>query len=222
MRCVAFMRNVNQGQRGHPATADILAGFADAGCHDAQTFQSNGTIVFDSDAPSAVVEQAADAIAVRSGHDREILWIPLSELAAVVDQHGVTPEQGRFEFTLYRGANIDPHDARVMSRSKASPGGGRLLAGCRRCSGWSPASAGEAWSQGDASRSSVVRGQSEVFGIEHPDQPAEVPQQDAPEHESRQQSHQSQPARDVALVVGQNPRAATLGHAHVLDTRIPR
>jgi uncharacterized protein (DUF1697 family) len=118
MRCVALMRNVNQGQRGHPTTADILAGFADAGCPDAQTFQSNGTIVFDSDAPSAVVEQAADAIAVRSGHDREILWIPLSELAAVVDQHGVTPEPGRFEFTLYSGANIDPHDARVMSRAR--------------------------------------------------------------------------------------------------------
>jgi uncharacterized protein (DUF1697 family) len=118
MRCVALMRNVNQGQRGHPATADILNGFADAGCPDAQTFQSNGTIVFDSDAPSAVVEQAADAIAMRSGYDREILWIPLSELAAAVDQHGGTPEPGRFEFTLYSGANIDPHDARVMSRAR--------------------------------------------------------------------------------------------------------
>ena len=38
MRCVAFLRNVNQGQRGHPSTADIVAGFADAGCHDAEKF----------------------------------------------------------------------------------------------------------------------------------------------------------------------------------------
>ncbi|MCR2763794.1 hypothetical protein NQ152_09770 [Microbacterium sp. zg.B48] len=41
------MRNVNQGQRGHPSTDAILAGFADAGCPDAVTFQSNGTILFD-------------------------------------------------------------------------------------------------------------------------------------------------------------------------------
>ena len=107
MRCVAFMRNVNQGQRGHPSTSDIVAGFADAGCADIRTFQSNGTIVFDSDEPAAVVEQAADAIAARSGHEREILWIPLSELAAVVDEHGATPEPRRFELTLHGGAVID-------------------------------------------------------------------------------------------------------------------
>ena len=118
MRCVAFMRNVNQGQRGHPATADILAGFADAGCPDIQTFQSNGTIVFDSGEPAAVVAQAADAIAVRSGYERDILWIPLSQAAAVVDQHGATPEPRRFEFTLHRGAIIDPLDARVVSRAR--------------------------------------------------------------------------------------------------------
>src|SRR5215207_463398 len=117
MRCVAFMRNVNQGQRGHPATADILAGFADAGCPDIQTFQSNGTIVFDSAEPAAVVAQAADAIAVRSGYERDILWIPLCEVAAVVDEHGTTPEPRRFEFTLYSGAMIDPLDARVVSRA---------------------------------------------------------------------------------------------------------
>ena len=118
MRCVAFMRNVNQGQRGHPATADILGGFADAGCPDIQTFQSNGTIVFDSGEPAAVVAQAADAIAVRSGYERDILWIPLSQAAAVVDQHGATPEPRRFEFTLHRGAIIDPLDARVVSRAR--------------------------------------------------------------------------------------------------------
>ena len=44
MRCVAFLRNVNQGQRGHPSTADIIAGFADAGCPDVELFQSNGTV----------------------------------------------------------------------------------------------------------------------------------------------------------------------------------
>jgi hypothetical protein len=117
MRCVAFMRNVNQGQRRHPSTSDIVAGFADAGCADIQTFQSNGTIVFESDEPAAVVEQAADAVAARSGHEREILWIPLSELAAVVDEHGATPEPRRFELTLHGGALLDPHDPLVVSRA---------------------------------------------------------------------------------------------------------
>jgi len=117
MRCIAFMRNVNQGQRGHPSTSDIVAGFADAGCPDIQTFQSNGTILFDSDEPASAVEQAGDAVAARSGHEREILWIPLSELAAIVDEYGATPEPRRFEFTLHHGAIIDPNDAGVISRA---------------------------------------------------------------------------------------------------------
>ncbi|WP_109210715.1 MULTISPECIES: DUF1697 domain-containing protein [Microbacterium] len=111
MHCVAFMRNVNQGQRGHPSTADILAGFADAGCPDARTFQSNGTVVFDSDRPAEVVATAEEAIAARSGHAREILWTSMHSATEVVHKHGATPEPRRFEFTLHRGAAIDAHDA---------------------------------------------------------------------------------------------------------------
>ena len=54
MRCVALMRNVNQGQRGHPSTAAILAGFADIGCPDAKTFQSDATTLFDTRSPDTV------------------------------------------------------------------------------------------------------------------------------------------------------------------------
>ncbi|MFE5410207.1 DUF1697 domain-containing protein [Microbacterium sp. NPDC056569] len=106
MRCVAFMRNVNQGQRGHPSTADIVAGFADAGCPDVQPFQSNGTIVFDSDEAAEAVASAAEAIAVRSGHGRDILWIPLAELVAIVDRHAALDPHGH-EFTLHRGGTVD-------------------------------------------------------------------------------------------------------------------
>jgi uncharacterized protein (DUF1697 family) len=115
MRCVAFMRNVNQGQRGHPSTADIVAGFADAGCPGVRTFQSNGTVLFDSDEPAESVESAAEAIAARSGHDRDILWIPLAELAAIVDQHGATPDPRRHEFTLHRGGTVDAHAPDAIS-----------------------------------------------------------------------------------------------------------
>lgn len=112
---MAFMRNVNQGQRGHPSTADIVAGFADAGCPDVQTFQSNGTILFDSDEPAEAVESAAEAVAARSGHDREILWIPLAVLVAVVDEHGATPEPRRYEFSLHRGGTVDGQDLDVTN-----------------------------------------------------------------------------------------------------------
>ncbi|MCW3493121.1 DUF1697 domain-containing protein [Microbacterium sp. SSM24] len=58
---VAFFRNVNQGQRGHPTTADLLGALADAGFTEAVTFQSNGTVVFSDAAPSSAVtlERAA-------------------------------------------------------------------------------------------------------------------------------------------------------------------
>jgi uncharacterized protein (DUF1697 family) len=115
MRGVGFMRNVNQGQRGHPSTADIGAGFADAGCPDVRTFQSNGTILFDSEEPTEAVATAAEAIAVRSGHERDILWIPLAALVAIVDEHGATPEPHRHEFTLYRGGTVDAQAADAIS-----------------------------------------------------------------------------------------------------------
>lgn len=123
MRCVALMRNVNQGQRGHPSTADILAGFADAGCPGATTFQSNGTILFDADRPADTVALAAEAITARSGHDREIRWIPLADVIALVDEHGGTDEPGRFEFTLHGGSAIDrdaPDATRLASEHRCA------------------------------------------------------------------------------------------------------
>jgi uncharacterized protein (DUF1697 family) len=115
MRCVAFMRNVNQGQRGHPATADILAGFADAGCPDAQTFQSNGTIVFESDQPARAVESAEEAIAARSGQTRDILWIPLADLITIVHEHAGASDAHRVEFTLHGGGTIDGRSPEVAT-----------------------------------------------------------------------------------------------------------
>lgn len=64
---VALLRNVNQGQAGHPSTSDIRDAFAVAGCPDAVTFQSNGTVVFESDDPDAVVETVIATLAARVG-----------------------------------------------------------------------------------------------------------------------------------------------------------
>ena len=107
MRWVALLRNVNQGQRGHPTTADIRAGFADAGCRDVELLQSNGTVLFDADDPVEAAERAAVAIAVRSGHQREVFCIPLASLAEVVDRHSDAVDLSRYEFTLHGGGRLD-------------------------------------------------------------------------------------------------------------------
>lgn len=114
MRYVAFLRNVNQGQRGHPSTADILAAFANAGCRDTVPFQSNGTVVFDADDPAAVIETVVASIAARSGLERDAFSIALDDLAAVVEAHGASPDARRFEFTLHHGGTIDPMDGDAM------------------------------------------------------------------------------------------------------------
>lgn len=117
MRCVAFLRNVNQGQRGHPSTADILAAFTDAGCRDAVPFQSNGTVVFEADDPAAVTETVVASIAARTGLEREAFWMPFDSLVAVVEAHGATPDPRRHEFTLHGGGTIDPTDPDVVNEA---------------------------------------------------------------------------------------------------------
>jgi hypothetical protein len=112
------MRNVNQGQRGHPSTGDIRAGFADAGCPDVRTFQSNGTIVFDSDEPAETVADAAEAIAIRSGQERDILWIPIADLVSIVDEHEGSDEPQRCEVTLHRGGTLTTQDPEVRSLAR--------------------------------------------------------------------------------------------------------
>jgi uncharacterized protein (DUF1697 family) len=111
---IAFLRNVNQGQRGHPSTADILAAFTDAGCAGATAFQSNGTIVFESGDPQAVVSDALVALTARSGLEREGFWMPLADVATIVDTHADEPDVARREMTLHSGGAIELNDPEVV------------------------------------------------------------------------------------------------------------
>jgi uncharacterized protein (DUF1697 family) len=116
VRVVAFFRNVNQGQRGHPATSDLLAAFADAGCDDAVTFQSNGTVVFPDAAADRAVQTAhavQDALAARAGVEREIFVMPLDQVAELVEAHAREPDAARRELTLHGGGILDLSDASV-------------------------------------------------------------------------------------------------------------
>jgi uncharacterized protein (DUF1697 family) len=131
VRHVAFLRNVNQGQRGHPSTADILAAFADARASDVVAFQSNGTLLFSAGDPQMTVDAAMDALAAGSGVDREAFWMPLPTLTAIVEAHAVQPDAARRELTLHGGPTLDRHDQDV-----------RRIAAHRRCE---IVDAGEGW-----------------------------------------------------------------------------
>jgi uncharacterized protein (DUF1697 family) len=111
---VAFLRNVNQGQRGHPSTSDLLAAFADAGCPDAVAFQSNGTVVFSDAAPDRVAAAAQAALAARTGLEREVFTMPLAQVAALVDAEAAASDTSRRELTLHGGGLIEIEDPSVI------------------------------------------------------------------------------------------------------------
>lgn len=111
---VGFFRNVNQGQRGHPSTADLLDAFADAGCSDARAFQSNGTVVFTAADGAAVLRDAARALATRFGIEREAFGMPLPRLAAIVDAHSAAVDAQRRELTLHGEGTIEASDPDVV------------------------------------------------------------------------------------------------------------
>jgi uncharacterized protein (DUF1697 family) len=107
VRSVAFLRNVNQGQRGHPSTTEIADAFAAAGADEIELFQSNGTVLFAADDPEVVLDRAVAALAAASGHEREAYGMPLAELARIVDAHAAAVDAGRRELTLHGGGTID-------------------------------------------------------------------------------------------------------------------
>lgn len=117
MRWVALLRNVNQGQRGNPSTADIRAAFEDAGCRNVELFQSNGTVVFDADDPVEAAERASAAIAARSGLEREVFSIALASLVEAVERYSDATDIRRYEFTLHGGAHLDPMAADVRTET---------------------------------------------------------------------------------------------------------
>ena len=114
---VAFLRNVNQGQRGHLTTTDLRDAFAAAGSDDAATFQSNGTVVFTSDDPDAVMEHVLAVLTSRSGREQEGFSMPLADLTEIVDRHGDGPGVARTELTLHAAATIDLADPALLEEA---------------------------------------------------------------------------------------------------------
>lgn len=114
MRHVAFIRNLNQGQRGHVTTAELVAAFREAGCRDPAPFQSNGTVVFAGDAGRA--QDAALVLAIRAGVEREIFTLTWDEVEDIVGDHAPAPDSARRELTLHAGNRLDL-DAAVQAEA---------------------------------------------------------------------------------------------------------
>lgn len=80
MTCVAFFRNLNQGQRGHVTTAQLVDAFVAGGGREVRPVRSNGTVIFEADEAerclAAVLEQLHGASAWGDvGFVRDAAWL---------------------------------------------------------------------------------------------------------------------------------------------------
>ena len=117
---VAFVRNVNLGQRGHPSADDLLSAFAAAGATDALSFQSNGTIVFTARAAEAdgLAQDAVAALARAAGHEREVFTASLASLRPLVDEHGSAIDTQRRELTLHGGPALESDSVALLEAER--------------------------------------------------------------------------------------------------------
>jgi len=95
MASIAFFRNLNQGQRGSPTTAELLAALRSAGALDIRPVRGNGTVLFQSADPEATAQTARDSLAPWGDvvFVRESEW--LADVLATVDL------DDRTELTLF-------------------------------------------------------------------------------------------------------------------------
>lgn len=55
MTSVAFFRNLNQGQTGHPSTTQIVEAFESIGASGVRPVRSNGTVIFEHGEPQTAI-----------------------------------------------------------------------------------------------------------------------------------------------------------------------
>ncbi|GAB3408658.1 hypothetical protein GCM10027515_26250 [Schumannella luteola] len=122
MQQIVFVRNVNAGQRGHPSTPDLIGAFVDAGFVDVWSFQSNGTLVVEppsegTTGPADAVDEAMQALAARTGLEREAFAVRVDDLVRILAADAAGPTSARRELTLHGGAVIDPTAIAVTSEA---------------------------------------------------------------------------------------------------------
>lgn len=83
MSHVALFRNLNLGHLGSPTGEELVAAFGGTGL--AHTFQTNGTVLFNSDQPESTACHAL-LILRSTDHHHNVTVRPLSELKRVVEE----------------------------------------------------------------------------------------------------------------------------------------
>lgn len=114
---VAFFRNVNQGQRGMPRTADLLDAFHDADVPDATAFQSNGTVVFTTPDPAATLADVRSSLMARGSAVGEIYTRPILFIRDIVSRYRDHLDAGRFELTLFQDRQVIVDEARMAEEA---------------------------------------------------------------------------------------------------------
>lgn len=120
MLYVALLRNVNVGQNGSPTTTQLVTAFVEAGLADAQTYQSNGTVIFTAspEQASTLAQDAVAALARATGLDREVFARPLEFLRPIVERHGYTSDARLRELTLHDGPALRADDPAVLEAER--------------------------------------------------------------------------------------------------------
>lgn len=83
-RAVVLYRNLNQGQRGMPTTAQLRECLAAAGAQSVATFQSNGTVVIEANDPQSVTAAARPLLTAASGWSDVGVVVDLEHLRSAV------------------------------------------------------------------------------------------------------------------------------------------
>lgn len=94
MKFAAFLRNVNLGRPGAPTRAQLEAAMNEAGAQGAQSFQVNGTVVFDARSPAGaerVLRKALKRLAVECALVEPGCVRSIEELAPLVDAEVFSP-----------------------------------------------------------------------------------------------------------------------------------
>ena len=102
MRHVAFLRNLNQGQRNNPTSEQLVDAFERAGASGISLIRGNGTVVFDADDPTGCADVAVRLLAEGSGWSdvafvRSLAWI--ADILTFV--HTRTEDQQNLELTVF-------------------------------------------------------------------------------------------------------------------------
>jgi uncharacterized protein (DUF1697 family) len=98
MSQVALFRNLNLGHAGSPTGAELVDAFG--GTTHARNFQTNGTVLFDSDAPEATARRALQILRDK-GYRHTMVVRPLLELEQVVaETPGVDPAENVYRVMI--------------------------------------------------------------------------------------------------------------------------